>query len=203
MASAVSAAVRRSPTWRERVSELPTPVRLGLALVASIVVGALFMGPVRPDLPALRTVLGPLVVAVGWAGGAMVLALRPMHRVGEAFERRAPLWAFGLIALALLEWPGIALTGRTAVIGALVCGAMGAVTAVLVGLVVLAFDRAPRPAAFRVWAAAGAGGAVGFVFREIHCLAGDAVHVLAAHLSLGVVAAAVLVPAARLWNREG
>lgn len=198
MASLVASTARRPPTWREALSERSTSARLLLGAGFAVLAGLVFVGPIRPDLVLLRDVAMPLVFAVSWAAASLLVALRPMHvGGGSTWERFAPAWALALPVMIVFPWPGIPLTGSVAAGGALVCGAMGAATAVLAAAGVLLLDRSPTPSAFRVWAAAGVGGAVGLVFREVHCMANDTFHLLAAHLSLGIVAAAVLFVALR------
>ncbi len=203
MAQAVAASVRGRATWRSRMSDLSTPARVVLGVCAAVAFGLLFLGGVRPDLAVLRGHGGVLGVALAFGVASVALALRPMHRVGNAFTEGAGVaLTLALPVVGLVEWPGITLTGNAAVGGAVVCGGMGALTATLAGAAVLWLDRQALPATWRVWAAAAAGGWVGFVFREIHCMASDPFHMLSAHLSLSVIAVTVLWPVTRLWRLQ-
>ncbi|MCB9666041.1 MAG: hypothetical protein H6732_18180 [Alphaproteobacteria bacterium] len=195
----------RPPNVRDRLRELPTPQRTGLAAAAAaiaVTVVAVQHG-LRMDLTAgelLRTLaFGLALVAVGIASAA--LALRGLHS--------RPLPTAGLLGVLLLGAPALlalvpAIPGDVApvpAVGHLACGATGLIAALAGALAVLFLDRSDAPSRWRVAGAAATGGAFGFAGGLLQCHHVEPTHLLLGHASAGVLVAALILAGQALLRR--
>lgn len=196
-------------TVRDRVRELPTPVRVAVALGFGVfaVVAVLAMLGIRPGLESgglagYLTAAGCLVAMVGLATS---LSLRGMH------QRQLGGWAWAITVGALLTppiialWPGLWPTAGAPAADVtgfgLRCIGLGLAVAAGVGLVMRFLQRVDRPGSWRVTSTAGAGGVVAFAAVQLNCPAADIGHLLVGHGLLGVILAVIGLAAVHVTRR--
>lgn len=189
--------------WRDRLRELPTPLRVlaALATALALCVAALGALGVRPLMD------GPGLVAYGVAlcGLVAMVALAVASSLRGVHQRPAGRWAWLVTVAALLTPMGLAVAagfggeshGGEVDLG-LACLATGLVTAAAVGAVIRLFQRSDRIVDWRLTAMAGAGGLVGFATVQLHCPAVDLTHLVVGHGTVGLALAAGLLVLARL-----
>lgn len=206
--------VDRSPGPVERLREAPTPLRLAggaLALAGLIGMAAGLMG-IRPDetwADATRVVV--LLLALGGlATAALTVALRGYH----ARPLGSLAWVIIGVSLGvpavLALWPGLWATGAAPAaagsghVGLPMCLIVGALMALAAMGVVWLFQREGRGTAFRLAAAAAAGGLTAFAALQLHCPSHDVHHLLFEHAAPGflVAGAALLVGTWRSRRRR-
>lgn len=204
-ATVAAGTIDRDPGLRDRLRELPTPLRVVLATSASLLAALVvtLQHGVRLDLSAAQlawmVALSVGLVAVGGASAA--LSLRALHA--------RPLPAAGALATLLLGVPAVLallpmIPGDPTPLPAeahLACGAGGLVAALASALAVLALDRGDAPPLWRAGAAAATGGAFGFAGGLLQCAHVDVVHLLVGHASAGVLVAGLLLAGGALLRR--
>lgn len=196
--------VDAEPTLRDRLRSLSTPMRVALGLlVAGVLSGALLggggvagMGGLRADfgqLNLLQLAIPLCLMGVGSAG-AMALALRgparPPLRYGAALMALCLGFPFVLAAVPGLFEGADTQGALKPMIG---CLMMGAGVGVATSLGVVAFSRWARPGNTQLALAGAAGGLAAFVYQQLHCAAGDPLHLLGSHAALGLILAGTLV----------
>lgn len=183
--------VDREAGVRDRLRELATPARIGIAVVAAIGFGAGMVSVfgMRQDLDTLGFIWLSTVHLLVIAGSVLglSLALRPTHRPPlNGLSWMAVGFILALpIALSLV--PGIVpgMSGTVPSMAHLMCGSGGLLVALPVTVLVLLLDRSREPSAWRVMLAAGAAGLSAFGFGYWHCPSVDPTHLLVAHAGLG------------------
>ncbi len=201
--------VDRPVTLRDRLRELPTPVRILTVMGAGafLVFACLAMLGIRPGMIAAG-VAGTVVAAgglVAMVGLATALSLRGMH------QRAIGGWAWTVTSGALLLpiilalWPGLWPTDPAAAAqvtrSGLGCMALGLAVAAVAGLVVRSFQREDRLGGWRVTATAGASGLIAFTAVQLHCPATEGAHLLVGHGLVGIILAGAGLAAAYLTRR--
>ncbi len=181
---------------RAQVQSLPSMWRVvaALCLMGAISAGIFLLSDgLRQDMDEhLAAIAVPLIFCGVAAGGAVVLALRGPHKAPV----RGSNWILGgvllfPVLLSVLPQPGVDTHGALQpIIG---CLTMGGVAAFATAGGVLLFSRWMRKDKGTLALAAGAGGLVGFVLQQLHCMAGDPIHLLASHGLLGVLVALFFV----------
>lgn len=195
-AAVAAETVDRPPTVRDRLRELASPARLSLAAVLGGTLATVFeagwgMG-MSPGLPDVLTLGTAAVLAVVAARHAQ----RGLHRPSSTTDMPAA-GALVLAPLALAAMYVGAPQGLPLWVH-LGCFGPGLVLSMVVSGLVLLFHRDERPEAWRLVAAAAAGGLTGFVVQELHCPATDPVHVIAAHTTVGMTTAMLLAAGSAL-----
>ena len=175
---AVVGATRGAPVRpRERLAQLPTPVRAALALTGALGLGALTLavtGP-RDDLPAGQAprLLGSLI---GVCGLALLLLPVPI-----------------LLGMVPTWWAGRELPPADRMQAHVACFITGTFVAAAAASFTLLFDRSDRVSRWRVLAAAAGGGLASFATLGFHCYVGGMAHLALAHGLGGIVTAGVLL----------
>lgn len=177
---------------RAQVQSLPSMWRVAGALcLMGLISAAIFLltDGLRSDMDKhFAAVAVPLIFCGVGVGGAVVLALRGPHKA----PMRGSKWILAGVLLApvlisLLPQPGVDTHGAMKPIFG--CLTMGSIAAFATAGGVLLFSRWMRQDRGTLALAAGAGGLVGFILQQLHCMAGDPVHLLASHGLLGLLVA--------------
>lgn len=181
--------------FRTQIQSLPSAWRVvaALSLMGLISAVIFLIAGVRSDLDERFAALAvPLIFCGVAAGGAVMLALRGPHKA----PMRGSNWILAgvllfPVILSVLPQPGVDTHGAlTPILG---CLTMGSIAAFATAGGVLLFTRWMRQDAGTLAPAAGAGGLVGFILQQLHCIAGDPIHLLASHGLLGVLVAGFFV----------
>jgi len=184
----VRAEATAPPGWLERLRELPTGVRVTMALGFALVVVAiaLLATGTRESLAGpgmMRLTLGLSGLAL-LAAASFAVSLRGMH------QRPLRGAGWGVIAMAVAVPVSLALLpqaphadGRSG----LGCLLFGVATGALVSVPAFLMQRASVPVLARACAALAAGGAFGYALLELHCPSRDVTHLLVGHAAVGVV----------------
>jgi hypothetical protein len=176
---------------RAQLQSLPSIWRVVAALcLMGLISAAIFLiAGVRSDLDESFAVLAvPLVFCAVAGAGAVVLALRGPHNPPM---RRSNWILVGVllvpVILSVLPQPGVDTHGAlTPILG---CLTLGSIAAFATAGGVLLFSRWMRQDRGTLALAAGAGGLIGFIVQQLHCIAGDPIHLLASHGLLGLLVA--------------
>ena len=210
MFSAIAAATLEDhPGLLGAIRQWSTPMRVGTGVGIAAVFSALVVVLIglRGNLTetGLVSILLPLSAVAGLGIGALSLSLRGLHR--RTVEGRA--WGFACLVLlaplgfSLLQGRGAGAPSVSRVMpwesG---CFLLGAVVAALSGVAVLLLQRSRQLAAWRVLAAAGAGGSAGFITQSLFCPAGDTWHLVTIHGLVGLLTAALLLARQHLRQRH-
>ena len=181
---------------RAQIQSLPSMWRVVAALCLMGLVSAgifLISDGLRSDMNKhFAAIAVPLIFCGVAAGGAVVLALRGPHKA----PMRGSNWILAgvllfPVLLSVLPQPGVDTHGAMQPI--LGCLTMGSIAAFATAGGVLLFSRWMRQDRGTLALAAGAGGLVGFVLQQLHCMAGDPIHLLASHGLLGLLVAGFFV----------
>ncbi|MFT5587234.1 MAG: hypothetical protein ACI9VR_004842 [Cognaticolwellia sp.] len=180
---------------RAQIQSLPSMWRVVAALcLMGLISAAMFLiAGVRSDFDESFAALAvPLIFCGVAAGGAVVLALRGPHKA----PMRGSNWILAgvllvPVILSVLPQPGVDTHGALPPI--LGCLTMGSIAAFATAGGVLLFSRWIRQDRGTLALAAGAGGLVGFILQQLHCMAGDPIHLLASHGLLGLLVAGFFV----------
>lgn len=181
---------------RAQVQSMPSMWRVvGALALMGLISTAIFLlsDGLRSDLDAhFAAVAVPLIFCGVGAGGAVVLALRGPHKA----PMRGSNWILAgvllfPVLLSVLPQPGVDTHGAMQPI--LGCLTMGSIAAFATAGGVLLFSRWMRQDRGTLALAAGAGGLVGFILQQLHCMAGDPIHLLASHGLLGLLVAGFFV----------
>lgn len=210
-AQVAASTVDRPSSWRDRLRELPTPVRVGLsvALTLGVAVAVLAATGVAPSVAEAGA--GRFVAAIGSVVGFMAVAVAVSLRGAHRRSLGVAAWLLALVSLAapiaLGMMPGI-WGGRPAptapavlhVFG-LTCVGIGLVAALATGLIIRLFQREDRPTSWRLVGLAAAGGLVAFGTSQLYCPTDDLLHVTVGHGLVGALLAVIFLVAAWLNRR--
>lgn len=188
-------------TWRERLRELPTGVRIALALGVASVIAAMMVlitgargGEIGTPLTSVLLALCALVLL---AVASFAVSLRGVHQ--------PPLrrWTWVVIAVALVLPFALALIPPASLgvtVSSLACLSIGLATGTLVSVPVFLMQRASVPVLARASAALAGGGAIAYAVLELHCPSRDMTHLLVSHALVGTLL--VAVSAVVVWARQ-
>lgn len=196
--------VDREPNWRDRLRELPTPTRtlvtVGISLASAVAVVTL--GGVRSGMTDAQTTALVFGCAVMVLMGVVAASLS----LRGTYQARLPVVAAA--AGLLLAYPvfdalfhPLGLPGFDTPVpwsAHATCGLGSLIPAAITGVLLTVFDRDDEPALWRIAAAAGAGGLIGYAAQAAHCPALHPVHLLVGHASAGLLVGIGLVVAHRL-----
>jgi hypothetical protein len=193
-------------TPRSRLQELPTRIRVPLAVLAAVLGGALVTGGmgIRDDLGtvALSLALSSVQVCVVVALAA-TMALRAASHAMSGVVPVVSWFLLGMPAAYAVApfWQGddLAVAASTH----LACALGASLTAVVGAAALAVLDRSERPATWRVAAMAAGGGAVGLLAMNSHCSAVSWEHLLLGHAPGGLVAWVVGGTVAAVWRPRG
>ncbi len=185
----------------EKLRELPSGMRVGLAIAFQVVVAAVGIGLQTPRGDWLL-VLGPLLV-IGVLGGiGSALSLKSSGTATTALARLSP-WLLIVPAVVALPnfWPGMTGMGFWEAMPIhLGCMARSAFIALLATLPFIVLERHGLLRRWSLLSAAGSAGAIAFVVQVATCPLTTFEHRVFAHGFAGVGVAAVLV--AFVWIRS-
>lgn len=190
---------------RERLLAMPTRLRASVAAALALLLGGVVLGGLglRPDLgdgsPLAEAGLLAglaLLVGVATAVGLRGVHQRPLGRRGWLVASAALLAPTVLGLVPDVFGPGPAGPPGASNLG-LGCLCLGLAAAGAVGVAAGLFQRADRPAGWRLGAIAGAGGLVAFVVTQLHCPSPDLLHRVVGHGSAGLLLFALLLATRR------
>ena len=193
-------------TGLDRLRELPTPTRIGIAVVVLAVMLAgsdMFQG-LRPDLAEALPNLGPKLAVVVISGlFALIFAFRPIYRPTPRPSQRTMLALAGvfLITIAAVSpglWPGIYLPDDIRGVVDRGCATGATVTGVLVSTTFFLLDRHRGKRVFSSLAILSAGASLAFVVQTLACPAIDIPHLLGPHALAGSLGGLL----ALTWSRR-
>jgi hypothetical protein len=182
--------VEARPGLAGRLRELPTTLRVTLAVAAALVVATvtLLVSGHRTDLGA-ETLARYGVVMVGLfalTGVVFSVGLRGPEAPAVAWRTAAAVAAALGVPVGLALWPDL---WRDPVLPAeppiFFCITPGLVTGLVTAAVVWAMQRDPSPRRGRLIAVMAGGGVAGFAMLQLHCPARDAAHMFFGHASVG------------------
>lgn len=211
MFAAVAAeTVDRKRSVRDRLRELPTPMRIALAMLGALIMtgAALVVTRIRADITGqalLRYGLAMAAIAA-LVGVAFAVSMRGPHQrpVGRG------VWAFIVVVLAiplvLSVIPGLWECERAPAVHPIggvhvPCLLLGIMTGALTAGVAWLFQRTDVPVFWRAGAAVGGGGLTAFAMLQLHCPARDATHLIVTHAGVGLMLALV-VAGLVAWRRR-
>ncbi len=188
-----------APTsWRHQLLELPTPLRVVLAVVVGTLIPGmtLLLLDLRGDLDASGTMVvwGVVLSCAVLALAATVVALRGLHQRPLGWLGRGLVVVAFAVPLVLTLVPDLlpGADSRTLKMPwSTGCLWAGLVSALSSALALRLLDRQVTRA--RTLAAAGAGGLVGFGVLTLHCPMGDSWHLVTAHGLLGLIVAVLIL----------
>lgn len=180
------------PGWRVRLQELPTGMRVTIALASALLLAAVTMlvfgtreSLAAPGMLRVTLVLSGLALV---AAASFAVSLRGVH------QRPLRGWSWSVIGIAIAVPVGLALLpGGAPFAGSteLGCLAIGLGTGALVSVPVFLMQRATVPVLARACAALAGGGVVAYVVLELHCPSRDVTHLLVGHAAVGLVLVAL------------
>lgn len=186
--------VSAKPTLRRRLSEMPTPRRVGLVVGATLAVATIMLlalGGARGDLISGGLVLRYALAMVGLAvlaGAVFAVALRGAHepRLGPRAWIVVALGVLVPLVLSLVPsvWQPAAGTTEPVIYG---CPLIGGVLGIFAAVLAYFFQRSTTPTAVRVVASAAGGGVIAFAMLQLHCPADDVEHLVLGHASVGII----------------
>jgi hypothetical protein len=201
--------VDRAPTWRERLSQWPTPRRQALVVVAALAASGMWLSMMghRDDLvgdaAARFAGLGAVLVATALISG--LAAVRGLDRrlpstwvVAAALLVPAALGATGL-------FPGMHTEHGATLDMHMMCGMVGTMFGALVAAPQLLVQRA-RPDGARTALIAASAGASAFVVQNLICPLADVDHLVFAHGAGGPMLLVLMlagIGAVAAWSRRG
>jgi len=178
--------------WRQHLQELPTGVRVTLALATVLVLTAITVLVIgtRESLAGagiMRVTLALSSLGI-LAAACFAVSLRGVH------QRPLRGWAWAVVAIAVAVPVGLALLPMGAHAdgsSGVGCLLIGIATGGIVSVPVFLMQRASVPVLARVCAALAGGGVVAFALLELHCPSRDVTHLLLGHAAVGLVLVAL------------